>query len=95
MQFVHERHHLQVGDIVVVTASEPCNVKLTDDANFERYQNGRSHNYYGGYFRQSPARILAPGQGHWNVTLDLGGASGTITHSIAVVRYEQPTPPPR
>ncbi len=88
MDFVHERRFLRRGDIVVVACSQPCNERLTDDVNFERFGSGRSHNSYGGFFREMPARIPAPDQGHWNVTVDLGGVAGTITHRITVVPAE-------
>jgi hypothetical protein len=33
-----------------------------------------------------PARIQVPHNGHWNITLDLGGDSATIRHSINILK---------
>ncbi len=85
MQFIHSRHYMKRGDVVVVRCSHQCNVKLTDDNNFHRYELGRSHNYYGGHFREFPARVAVPDEGHWNITIDLGGAAAKIKHSIEVI----------
>jgi Domain of unknown function (DUF1883) len=86
MQFIHKRQYLRRGDVVVVTCSQPCNVKLTDDNNFNRYEIGRSYNFYGGFFRELPARILAPDEGYWNITIDIGEGTATIKHTIDVIR---------
>jgi len=86
MQFIHKRHYLKPGDIVVVNCSHQCNVKLTDDNNFSRFQIGRSHNYYGGHFPQLPARIATPYEGHLNITIDIGDGTATIKHSIEIMR---------
>ena len=86
MQFIHKRQYLRRGDVVVVNCSQPCNVKLTDDNNFHRYEIGRSYNFYGGFFRELPARILAPDEGYWNITIDIGEGTATIKHSIDVIR---------
>jgi hypothetical protein len=93
MQFIHKRHYLKRGDIVVVNCSHQCTVKLTDDNNFQRFEIGRSHNYYGGHFQFLPARISAPDEGYWNITIDIGDSTATIKHSIQVVTPDgQPHP---
>lgn len=86
MNFLHKREHLNTGDIVVVDCSHQCNVQLTDDSNFDRYKRGDRYNYHGGHFKRFPARIAAPSTGYWNITLDLGGGSATIRHSINIIR---------
>jgi hypothetical protein len=95
MQFIHKRHYLKRGDTVVVNCSHQCTVKLTDDNNFQRFEIGRSHNYYGGFFQYLPAKISAPDEGYWNITIDIGGATATITHSIQIVKPDSPPPPSR
>jgi len=86
MTFLHSREHLNAGDIVEVDCSHQCNVLLTDDHNFRGYKAGGRFNYYGGHFKKLPARIAAPRTGYWNITIDLGGGSATIRHSIRIIR---------
>ncbi|GAB7529410.1 DUF1883 domain-containing protein [Pseudomonas sp. 3A(2025)] len=86
MQFIHSREHLNKGDVVEVACSHQCNVRLTNDTHFSNFKNGRQHTYYGGFFERLPARIQAPSTGYWNITIDLGGGSANITHSITIHR---------
>ncbi|MGR3893586.1 DUF1883 domain-containing protein [Pseudomonas sp. 1176_21] len=86
MKFLHSREHLNEGDIVEVWCSHQCNVRLTTDSHFSNFKNGRQHTYYGGFYKMLPARISAPHSGYWNITIDLGGGSANIKHSITVHR---------
>src|SRR3954465_13643210 len=73
--FIYPREYLGGGDEVFVKVSHKCYVRLMDDANFQKYQNGFKYEFTGGYYTPSPIRIKAPGPGFWNVALDLGGKS--------------------
>lgn len=87
MQFLHKRLYLNAGDIVVVDCSHQSNILLTTDSNFTNYKNGRGFQHHGGggFFQQLPARLKAPQSGYWNITIDLGGGSGNVRHSISVI----------
>ncbi|EML9401036.1 DUF1883 domain-containing protein [Citrobacter werkmanii] len=87
MQFLHNRMHLNAGDVVVVDCSHQCNILLTTDSNFNSYKNNRGFHHHGGggFFERLPTRLVAPHMGYWNVTIDLGGGSGNVTHSIRVI----------
>jgi hypothetical protein len=87
MDFLHKREYLNAGDIVVVDCSHQCNVTLTTDANFRKYQNGQAFEYYGGAYKRFPVRIEVPRTGNWNISLDLGhGRSARIKHSISFIK---------
>ncbi|WP_145181809.1 DUF1883 domain-containing protein [Pseudomonas sp. URMO17WK12:I11] len=86
MHFLHKREHLNEGDVVEVDCSHQCNVRLTTDTQFSNFKNGRQHQYYGGFYKQLPARVAAPHSGYWNITIDLGGGSAQIRHSITIHR---------
>ena len=86
MNFLHSREHLNEGDIVEVDCSHQCNVRLTTDTNFANFKRGRAHQYFGGFYKMLPARIAAPHTGYWNITIDLGGGSANIRHSINIIR---------
>ena len=73
------------GEIVEVKLSVAANVRLMDPSNYYSYRNGRRHHYYGGYVKRSPYRIAIPSSGHWYLTIDLGGYSGTIKHSMRIL----------
>lgn len=83
--------HRNKGEVVEVQLSVAANVRLMDSSNYSNYKNGRRHHYYGGYVKQSPYRIAIPSSGHWYVTIDLGGYSGTVKHSVQVLPGALPT----
>ncbi len=82
---------LDSGKIVEVTLTKAANVRLMDSSNYSNYKYGKRHNYYGGYVKQSPYRITVPHSGHWYVTIDLGGYSGSLRHSVRVLSGMLPT----
>lgn len=86
MQFLHQREYVHQGDVVVVNCSHRCNICLMSDSDFSSYRRGGSHHYYGGYYDRLPARIAVPEDGYWNITLDLGGGSASIRHSIGILK---------
>lgn len=73
------------GQIVEVTLSSQANVKLMDFSNFNSYRNGRRHRYYGGLATKTPVRLTVPSNGHWYVTIDLGGYAGTVKAGVNVL----------
>lgn len=77
--------HLDKGQIVEVTLSSAANVCLMTPSNFSNYKNNRRFTYYGGNVRQNPYRIPVPSSGHWVLTIDLGGYSGTVRHSARIL----------
>jgi hypothetical protein len=56
------------------------------DSDFSSYRRGGRHQYYGGHYDRLPARIVVPADGYWNITLDLGGGSASIRHSIGILK---------
>jgi hypothetical protein len=59
---------------------------LTTDDNFRKYRSGQQFRYHGGFYKYLPARIAVPETGWWNISLDLGGGSATVRHSISVMK---------
>ncbi|WP_175444369.1 MULTISPECIES: DUF1883 domain-containing protein [Pseudomonas] len=70
MKFIHRREYLNEDDLVIIESSQPCNIRLMNDANFRSFRNGGRHTYHGGAFIRFPARIRVPSTGFWNITLD-------------------------
>lgn len=87
MNFLHAEFDAMAGDVVEVTlAGNAANVRLLDPANYVVYQTGGNHAYYGGHYTMSPVLIPVPHAGHWHLTVDLGGAAGTVSASFRVLR---------
>lgn len=82
---------LKKGATVVVTLRQQANVLLMNSSNYRTYASGRGGRiqYTGGLIKRSPARLTVPSNGHWYLAIDLGGAKGRISATIAV------EPPPR
>ena len=86
MKFLHYDLHLGRGDAVEVTLDKQANVQLLDDVNFSNYKRGERFSYYGGLAKHSPTRLSPPYPGHWNLVIDLGGSSGTVTASVRTIK---------
>jgi len=82
---VSDLGQVKSGSIVEIKLSVAANVKLLDSTNYNYYKNGKKHRYYGGYVKSSPYKIVIPSTGHWYITIDLGGYSGTVRHSVMVL----------
>lgn len=77
---------LKGGEIVeVILSGNAANVKLMDSTNFNNYKNNERHDYYGGHATKSPVKLEVPGSGHWYVSIDLGGYSGSVESSVNVL----------
>ena len=37
-------------------------------------------------YEESPIDLVVPYTGHWHTVIDLGGGSGTIRHSISIIK---------
>jgi hypothetical protein len=78
--------HLNGGEIVeVILSGNAANIRLMDSSNYSNFKNGRRHTFYGGHAKRSPVRIPVPRSGHWYVTIDLGGYTGTVRSSVNVL----------
>ncbi|NWQ44688.1 DUF1883 domain-containing protein [Bacillus sp. EB106-08-02-XG196] len=86
MQFIHAEEYLNQGDTVRVALDKQANVRIFDGINFSNFRNGRQAKYYGGRALKSPIDIIVPYTGTWHVVIDLGGARGTIRHSIQYLK---------
>ncbi|MCX7044856.1 MAG: DUF1883 domain-containing protein [Candidatus Sumerlaeota bacterium] len=82
---LHKRLFLREGDVVEVKCDTQANVILMEDSEYSNYKLGHSHRYYGGFFKQFPARLTPPHSGYWNVVLDLGGGQATVRYDMRVV----------
>ena len=87
MNFLHSEFTIGPEDTVEVTLDKQANVRMMDDANFNRYKRGEQHTYHGGLITKSPYRVSPPSHGHWNVVVDLGGYGGTVQSSVRVLHH--------
>jgi Domain of unknown function (DUF1883) len=85
MKFLHYEVNLNTAQAVRVTLNRQANVRLLDSNNFQKYRNGKSHDYYGGLATHSPMLVRAPHSGDWHVVIDLGGYAGSVSASVDVV----------
>jgi hypothetical protein len=86
--------HRSQGDIAVVRLSgNSVNVCLMDSSNFQNYRAGRRFTYIGGLAQRSPVRLQIPRSGHWFVTIDFEGLSGSVNCSVTVERPPTPLSP--
>jgi hypothetical protein len=86
MNSLHYEVDLGPRDSLRVTlAGNAANVLVMDTANFQAFQAGGQHTYYGGYYTRSPAIIRPPSAGHWHVVVNLGGYVGSVNAAVQIV----------
>ena len=85
MNYLHKELEVGPQEVVEVALDGQANVMLMDSPNFDRYRKGEPYRYYGGLAKHSPARLLAPHRGRWNVVVDLGGYAGHVRAGIRVL----------
>ena len=85
MRFLHYEVDAGPQDTIQVTVDRQANVKVMDGTNYQKYRRGQRHTYYGGLAKASPANISPPRQGHWHVTIDLGGYAGSVRAAVQVL----------
>lgn len=85
MRHLHYEVNAGPGDIIQVTLNKQANVKVMDGTNYQKYRRGQRHTYYGGLAKVSPANVSPPRQGHWHVTIDLGGHAGSVRAAVRVL----------
>jgi hypothetical protein len=86
MNFLNYKVVTRPGDSIrVYLTGNAANVRVMDDANFQKYRQGLEHRYFGGYYMKSPV-IIKPGIfGLLNVVVDLGGYPGTVNAVVQVL----------
>lgn len=82
MNFLKYDLRLNKNDVVEVTLDRQANVRLLDKSNYNSYQRGLRHRYYGGLADRSPFRLTAPQPGDWYLVVDLGGYPGSVNASV-------------
>ena len=85
MEFLKYDFELQENDAVKVSLSSQANVRLMDYSNFQNYKSGRQHSYIGGLVKETPYIVRPPHAGHWYLAIDLGGYSGRISATVAII----------
>lgn len=79
-------NYLGASDVLRIRLHHAARCLLLDDINFENYRRGRHYTAHGGWVRQSPTYMKPPNLCYRNLVLDLGGASGTITSAVDIIR---------
>lgn len=85
MDFLHQDFQIGPEQTVEVELDQQANAMLLDDIQYDNYRHGRQFTYFGGLAKQSPVHLSPPHTGHWHLVIDLGGAAGTLRHSVRVL----------
>ena len=84
MKFLEWEIHAGPDNVVQVELDHAANVILLDDINFSAFRRGSSYNYFGGYYKRTPVRIVPPRDTNWHVVVHLGGYDGHVNASMAL-----------
>ncbi len=85
MKYLHWEFRATPGAVIEVELDKQANVLMLDSANYARYRRGTDHRYRGGLAKVSPCRLPVPHGGTWHVVVDLGGNTGRVAASAALL----------
>jgi hypothetical protein len=85
MNFLHWTFQSGPDNVVQVELDHAANVIMLDDNNFSAFRRGSRYSYLGGYYRQTPVRLVPPHRGSWHVVVHLGGHSGQANASMNLI----------
>ena len=69
MDFLHYDFKLRAGDEIKIMLDHQADVRLMDDANYALFKGRAKYAFVGGHASKSPASIVAPSDGHWNLVI--------------------------
>lgn len=72
MKFLYKQYPAKKKEVLEVTIDRSTKVKFMTAAEFKRYKNGRTHNYYGGTFDGPEVRLVVPFDSIWHVVVEKG-----------------------
>jgi hypothetical protein len=84
MRFLHWDIQAGPDNVVQVELDHAANVILLDDINFSAFRRGSRYRYFGGYYKQTPVRLVPPHEGAWHVVVHLGGYAGRVNASMSL-----------
>ena len=85
MKFLHWNFRGGTDNVVQVELDHAANVVLLDDINFSAFRRGSRYRGFGGYYRQTPVRLVPPHEGSWHVVVHLGGYPGRVNASMTLI----------
>lgn len=85
MKFLHWDFIGGPDNVVQVELDHAANVILLDDINFSAFRRGSRYSYFGGYYKQTPVRLMPPHEGGWHVVVHLGGYAGRVNASMTLI----------
>ena len=85
MKYLAWEIHAGPDNLVQVELNHAANVILLDDINFSAFRRGGRHSYSGGYYKQTPVRLVPPHEGNWHVVVHLGGYAGHVNASMSLI----------
>ncbi len=85
MRFLHWDFRGGPENVVQVELDHAANVILLDETNFSAFRRGSRYRYFGGYYKQTPVRLVPPHEGIWHVVVHLGGYAGRVNSSMALI----------
>lgn len=84
MKFIHWDIQAGPDNVVQVQLDRAANVLLLDDTNFAAFRRGGRHSYFGGYYKQTPVRLVPPRETRWHVVVHLSGYAGRVNASMSL-----------
>lgn len=72
MRFLYKTFEAKKKEIIEVEIDKPTKVKFMTGRDMGAYKKGKTHNFHGGLYEESPVRFVVPYDSVWNVVVENG-----------------------
>jgi hypothetical protein len=78
MKLLQQPVYAKRKQVIKVHIDKPAVVKFFTPDEYAKYKKGVTHNYWGGFSENSPARFEVPRKGVYHAVIELGSMSNPI-----------------
>jgi hypothetical protein len=85
MNHLHKQLELTELDVLKVHLTNPAQVMLMDDENYERYRAEQEYDYYGSLVKRSPFAMRAPHSGSWHLVIEQADPARDVAVNVQII----------
>ena len=84
MKYLRKQVKARRNCVVVVTFDQPAKVMLLKDSEYNKYKEGKTYNYRGGFAKNSPVKFILPEGAIWQVIVEKGSYFNPVNMNASV-----------
>jgi hypothetical protein len=90
MNHLHKHLELDEFDMLKVHLTNPAQVMLMDDENYEFYLAEEEYDYYGSLVKRSPFAMRTPYSGSWHLVIEQANPGQDVAVNVQIISERRP-----